>query len=90
MEVSAQIRKFMIENFLFEDNGNLYEDTSFLENGIIDSTGVLELIAFLEKTYGISIEDQEIVAENLDSIGRVAAYVHRKLDVPVAKRAALN
>lgn len=90
MEVSAQIRKFMIENFLFEDNGNLYEDTSFLENGIIDSTGVLELIAFLEKTFGISIEDQEIVAENLDSIGRVAAYVHRKLDVPVAKRAALN
>lgn len=90
MEVSAQIRKFMIENFLFEDNGNLYEDTSFLENGIIDSTGVLELIAFLEKTFGISIEDQEIVPENLDSIGRVAAYVHRKLDVPVAKRAALN
>jgi acyl carrier protein len=80
----------MIENFLFEDNGNLYEDTSFLENGIIDSTGVLELIAFLEKTFGISIEDQEIVPENLDSIGRVAAYVHTKLNVPVANRAALN
>ena len=88
MEVSAQIRKFMIENFLFEDNGNLYEDTSFLENGIIDSTGVLELIAFLEKTFGISIEDQEIVPENLDSIGRVAAYVRTKLNVPAAKRAA--
>ena len=90
MEISAQVRLFMIENFLFEDNGCLYEDTSFLENGIIDSTGVLELINFLENTFGITIEDQDIVPENLDSIGRVAAYIRSKLDVPEAKRATLN
>lgn len=90
MDVSSQVRKFIIENFLFEDNGDLHEDTSFLENGIIDSTGVLELIDFLEKTFGINVEDQEMVPENLDSIGRVAAYLRSKLDVPAAKRAALN
>lgn len=90
MEVAALIRKFMIENFLFEDNGSLREDTSFLENGIIDSTGILELIDFLEKTYGFKIEDQEIVPENLDSINRTAAFVQRKLDCTAAQRAALN
>ena len=62
----------------------------FVENGIIDSAGVLELINFLENTFGITIEDKEIVPENLDSIGRVAAYIQDKLDVPEAKRATLN
>jgi acyl carrier protein len=78
MEVSAKIRKFMIESFLFEDNGSLKEESSFLENGIIDSTGVLELIDFLEKTFGIKVEDQEIVPENLDSISRAAKFVRSK------------
>ena len=90
MGVSAKIRKFMIENFLFEDNGGLREETSFLENGIIDSTGVLELIDFLEKSFGINVEDQEIIPENLDSISRVAAYVQSKLDVSAVKQAVLN
>ena len=89
MEVSTQVRKFMIDNFLFEDNG-LNEDMSFLENGIIDSTGVLELIDFLEKSFGINVEDQEIIPENLDSISRVAAYVQSKLDVSAVKQAVLN
>jgi acyl carrier protein len=90
MEVSAQIRKFVIENFLFEDNSDLGEDTSFLENGIIDSTGVLELIDFLEKTFGIQVEDQEIVPENLDSISQVAAFIHSKLTGLMSKQAAMN
>jgi acyl carrier protein len=80
----------MIENFLFEDNGGLKEDTSFLENGIIDSTGVLELIDFIEKSFGIKVDDHEIVPENLDSIGRASAFVQRKLNGSAARRAALN
>lgn len=84
MEIPALIRKFMIENFLFEDNGSLTEETSFLGNGIIDSTGVLELIDFLEKTFGLKIEDQEIVPENLDSIKRVVEFIQGKLNCTAA------
>ena len=90
MDISSQVRRFMIDNFLFEDNGELHENTSFLENGIIDSTGVLELIDFLENTFGIKIEDHEMVPENLDSIARIAAYVWSKTEFPGARRAALN
>jgi acyl carrier protein len=90
MEVSAQIRKFVIENFLFEDNGSLNEDTSFLENGIIDSTGVLELIEFLERSFDIKVEDDEIIPENLDSISRVAAFVRGKMGVSTTNQVVLN
>ena len=76
--IQKTFRNFIIENFLFEEDGNLKEDTSFLENGIIDSTGVLELVMFIEETYGISVEDDEIVPENLDSISKIAEYVQRK------------
>jgi len=78
MEVEATIRKFIIENFVFEEDDNLKRDTSFLENGIIDSTGILELVMFIEETYGISVEDEEIVPENLDSISNIAEYVQKK------------
>ena len=73
-----KIRNFIIENFLFEEDDSLKEDTSFLESGIIDSTGILELVMFIEETYGITVEDDEIIPENLDSISNVAAYVNRK------------
>lgn len=76
--IQKTFRNFIIENFLFEEDDNLKEDTSFLENGIIDSTGVLELVMFIEETYGISVEDDEIVPENLDSISKIAEYVQRK------------
>ena len=59
MEVAETIRQFIIDNFLFEEDENLKNDTSFLENGIIDSTGILELVTFLEETYGISVEDED-------------------------------
>ena len=78
MEIIKTIRKFLIENFLFEEDENLKNDTSFLENGILDSTGVLELIAFLEETYGIEVEDEEVIPENLDSIANVAQYIQKK------------
>ena len=77
--IEQDIRQFVIANFLFgEDNGSLKTDESFLETGIIDSTGVLELVAFLESTYGFRVRDNELTPDNLDSLDRVAAFVRRK------------
>ena len=78
MEIINTVRNFIIENFLFEEDENLRSETSFLEDGILDSTGVLELIAFLEETYGIEVEDEEVIPENLDSIANVAQYIQKK------------
>ena len=75
------IREFVAENFLFRADAEISDSHSLLENGVIDSTGVLELIAFLESTYDISIADEEIVPENLDSIDNMARYLARKLPV---------
>jgi acyl carrier protein len=74
-----EIRKYIIENFLFgqEDQGLLNSD-SFLEKGIIDSTGVLELVSFLEESFQIRIEDEELIPDNLDSISRVAKFIEMK------------
>lgn len=77
--IAQQIREFVIGNFLFGQNGHgLADDQSFLETGIIDSTGVLELIGFVEERFGISVADQEIVPANLDSVSNLAAFVSRK------------
>jgi len=85
------IRKFIIDNFLFGEDTSLAADASFLENGVIDSTGVLELITFIEQTFGIQVADHEIVPENLDSIRNVCLFLDRKLSDPsVARWAAAN
>jgi acyl carrier protein len=77
--IERDIRQFVIANFLFgEDNGSLKADESFLETGIIDSTGVLELVAFLESTYGFRVRDNELTPDNLDSLDKVAAFIRRK------------
>ena len=76
----TEIRQFVIENFLFGQDKNLNNSQSFLDSGIIDSTGVLELIGFLESQYGISIQDDELVPSNLDSVERVARFVEGKLN----------
>jgi acyl carrier protein len=74
--IKKQVREYIIENFLMgEDEGELTDDESFLESGLIDSTGILELIGFLEESYEIEIEDEEMIPENLDSVGRVARFV---------------
>ncbi len=79
-DLSKTIYSFIFENFLFEDSGNgLKETDSFLENGIIDSTGVLELVSFLEEKFGIEVQDEELIPENLDSIANVVSYLERKL-----------
>ena len=79
MTYCSQVRDFIVENFLFGDETAVKENTSFLEQGIIDSTGILELVMFLEETYGIKIEDEELIPENLDSLINIARFIERKL-----------
>ncbi len=73
-----KIRAFVVENFLFGSDENLEDNTSFLDEGIIDSTGILELVNFLEEDFSITVDDEELVPENLDSINNVTAYLERK------------
>jgi acyl carrier protein len=81
--IQDEVRTFIIETFLFGSGGEtLKNDASLLEQGIIDSTGVLELVNFLENTYGIEVEDEELHPDNLDSIERIEAYVVRKQNGP--------
>jgi acyl carrier protein len=80
MQIEPQIRQYLAENFLFSNNGyELEDEASFLEEGIVDSTGVLELAMFVEETFGITVQDEEIVPQNFDSVSQLAAYVRRKL-----------
>ncbi|HZS90402.1 MAG TPA: acyl carrier protein [Chloroflexota bacterium] len=71
------IHDFVVSTFLF-DNGDVADDASLLGEGIMDSTGVLELVLFVEETFGIRVADDEILPENFDSIARIAVYVARK------------
>ena len=78
-EYIAPIRKFILTNFLFDANENeLQNDASFLEQGIIDSTGVLEMVEWLEENFDIKVEDEELVPENLDSVLQLAAFIEKK------------
>jgi len=78
-DITEQVRSFIFENFLFdEDAGALKNDDSFLEKGIIDSTGVLELVGWLEDTYGIQVDDKEMIPDNLDSVEKIAVFVGKK------------
>lgn len=84
MSIKSQIRRYILENFLFtDDETRLQDDVSFLEEGIVDSTGVLELVMFVEETFGIEVADEEILPENFDSVERLTRYVEEKLREPV-------
>lgn len=78
MELKKQIRDFVTSNFYVADPATLEDRTSLLDQGVIDSTGVLEVIMFVEATFGMTVEDSEMLPENLDSIERIAAFVARK------------
>ncbi len=73
----SRIRAFIAENFYVADDARLDDDTSLIETGIVDSTGVLEIVAFLEEAFGFTIPDRDILPQNLDSIARITAYVIR-------------
>ncbi len=79
VEKEKEIRQFIVENFLFgRDDGTLKDDTSLLDKGIIDSTGVMELVMYVEKECGVKVEDEELDPKNLDSISRLAKFIERK------------
>jgi len=77
--IKEDLRDFVIKNFLYGRENGFSDRDSFLEMGIIDSTGMLELVGFLEKTYGIEVGDADLIPQNLDSIEQLAEFVRRKL-----------
>ena len=78
--IEAQIRSYILENFLYtNDEGKLNNDDSFLEDGIVDSTGILELLMFVEETFGIEVADEEVLPDNFDSVDRLRNYIQTKL-----------
>lgn len=84
MDMVEEIRSFIVENFLFGDTtAPLGEDDSLLQKGLIDSTGVLEVVSFIQEKFGVAVEDDELVPDNFDSIGAIAKYVMRKQGVKV-------
>jgi acyl carrier protein len=76
------IRKFIQENFILDEEAPLEDEDSLLEKGVIDSTGVLELVAFIEEKYGITVEDEELIPENLDSIRNIVRFIWQKTKTP--------
>ena len=82
--VEQVIRQFVIDNFLYGETERVPgSDDSLLEQGIVDSTGILEMVAFLESRFGIEIYEHELVPSNLDSLNRIADFVARKTAVPI-------
>jgi acyl carrier protein len=78
MDLKSQIRAFITKNFYVPDGATIADEASLLDQGVIDSTGVLEVIGFLEDNFHLTIEDTEMLPENLDSIDRLTAFVERK------------
>lgn len=79
MSVESRIRDYILENYLFtNDHAMLNSNDSFLQKNILDSTGMLEVIYFLEDEFGIKVQDDEMVPENLDSVNRIVAFLGRK------------
>ena len=81
-DARATLRTYIMDNFLMSDDDSALEDgQSLLDTGVIDSTGVLELIQFLEETFDFAVDDEELVPENLDSVDNLVAFIGRKQQV---------
>ncbi len=78
LTIQQQVEQFIRDNFFYEGDA-IDPDASFIETGIIDSTGVLELVAFLEETWGIRVANEDLTPENLDSLAKIEAFVRRKM-----------
>lgn len=79
MSLNNEIKLFILQNYLFTDDQSVLADSdSLMQKGIIDSTGILELVNHLEDTYGFKVADEEMVPENLDTIASIVAFVERK------------
>ena len=79
IDVESEIYKFVVDNFMFGQAAGLGYDESLLQKGVIDSTGVLELVSFLQETFNITVEDNEIIPANLETIHGIVSYVNKKL-----------
>lgn len=79
MKIESKIKEFILKNLYFAEDNTLDDDASFLETGVVDSTGVMELVAFVQSQFGVTVEPQEIVVENFDSVNKVARFISRKL-----------
>ena len=87
MQLKAELKKFIIENFLYgQEDGPLGDDVSFLETGIIDSTGILELVSFVQDAYEIQVTDEELVPGNFDSLNKLEAFIVKKLEEKAGER----
>jgi acyl carrier protein len=82
-QIRDQLRAFVVRQFLFGEDNGMADDASLLDQGVVDSTGVLELVAFLESNYGIKVADDELVPDNLDSIQSLERFVQRKTQATV-------
>ena len=78
-QLRGEVRRFIEDNFLYDGADTLRDDVSLLDSGMIDSTGVLELITHLEGTYSVTFDDDELVAANFDSVDRVVRFLGAKL-----------
>ncbi len=85
MTKEQQIRGYIVENFLLGEDDGFADSDSLLESGVVDSTGVLELVVFLETNFKIEVQDEDLVPENLDTICDLASFVERKLNGPAAQ-----
>ena len=82
METVDRVRKFITTNFYVADAAALSNDASLLDGGVMDSTGVLELVTFLEAEFGVTVADEEMLPANLESISKITAFVGRKTSKP--------
>lgn len=78
MDALERVKQFIVENFYVSDPSELTPETSLIAGDFVDSTGMLELIAFLEREFGIQVKDAEMIPENLETLARIAAFVARK------------
>lgn len=84
MTIESQLKEFIVKNLLYTDNGYSYpDDASFLEEGIVDSVGVLELVTFVEENFGLTVNDLDVIPDNFDSIEKLANYIRRKANTIV-------
>ena len=78
MSLPTEIKAFIVDNYLFGDDDGFENDSSFIKAGIIDSTGIMHLVSFLQEKYAVAIEDEELIPDNLDSIIKITAFIERK------------
>jgi len=82
--IKQQVRQFILDNFMMGGTAEIPDDASFMDRHIIDSTGFLELISFVEESFGIQVSDDDMVPENLDSLNNIERYIRKRRGAPAA------